>query len=254
MSRKAIIIESSNVVGESDLPGARVDQKNWINFLKSELGGAWEDSEIIPLTKPLSSVLEKHLEDHKDKYCFVAFSGHGCDGSIVLNDSFKSFPISRLKPRGEKGSMVVDSCRGVEAATQYSFAAKQLLVEGAERGRSVIANSRQGEITKFAAKEGKLPKRFDHSVRWRRALLDSKVGIVEMLACSKGEAAGENPKAGGFYTSLLLQSADLWQQAGGVGEIHSTRAAHDHAARKMPPQQTPEYKPQGLIFPFAVSV
>lgn len=254
MSRKAIIIESSNVVGESDLPGARVDQKNWINFLKSELGGAWEDSEIIPLSKPYSKDVEKHLEEHKDKYCFVAFSGHGCDGSVVLNEGFKDFPILRLKPRGEQGALIVDSCRGVEAAVEYNFLAKQILIEGADRGRGVVANSRQGDLTKFSALASKVPKRFDHSVRWRRALLDSGGGIVEMLACSKGEAAGENSKAGGFYTSLLLQSADLWERAGGIGEVHSTRAAHDHAAKKMPPQQNPKYSPARLAFPFAVSV
>ena len=254
MNRKAIIIESSNVTGESDLPGARVDQKNWVNFLKSELGGSWEDSEIITLSKPFSSDLEKHLEDNKDKYCFVAFSGHGCDGSVALNDYYKNFSVARLKPRGEKGTMVVDSCRGVEAAVEQNFSAKQILIEAANSGRGVVANSRQGDLTKFAAEASTASTRSSHSVRWLRALAGSGKGIVQMLACSKGEGAGENPKAGGYYTGLLLQSADLWEAAGGLGEIHSTRAAHDHAARKMPSQQNPEYSPAELAFPFAVSV
>lgn len=254
MSRKAIIIESSNVAGETDLPGARVDQRNWISFLKSELGGAWDESEIIPLNKPYSGDVEKLLDAHKDKYCFVAFSGHGSYGSIVLNDHFKRFPIDRLRPRGEKGTMIVDSCRGVEAAAQHSLAANERLMKEANEGRAIVANARRGQLTEFSVGKTLPGGRFDHSVRWRRALLDSGIGIVEMLACSKGEAAGENPRAGGFYTSLLLQSADLWQQAGGSGEVHWTRDAHQHAASKMPPQQNPEYKPLSLVFPFAVCV
>jgi hypothetical protein len=218
------------------------------------LGGAWSDSEIITLSKPYSSDVEECLEEHRDKYCFVTFSGHGCDGSVALNDHYKSFSVAELKPRGQQGTLIVDSCRGVEAAVQYNFSAKQNLIEGAGSGRAVVANSRHGDLTKFAAEASTTSTKSNHSVRWRRALLDCGEGIVQMLACSKGEGAGEDPRAGGFYTSLLLQSADLWEAAGGMGDVHSTRAAHDHAARKMPPQQNPEYSPEGLAFPFAVSV
>lgn len=253
MNRKAIIIESSNVAGESDLPGARVDQKNWFSFLKSELGGAWEDNEITILNNPLPTKVDSLLEENKEKYCFVAFSGHGCEGSVVLNERFKDYPIHLLKPRGPKGTLIVDSCRGVETAVQYNFSAKQILFEGANRGRGVVANSRQGVLTNFAAKASTVLNRSAHSSLWRLALGQSKTGIVEMLACSKGEAAGEDPNAGGYYTSLLLQSADLWEAAGGLGKVHSTRDAHQHAARKMPSQQNPEYSPLWLAFPFAVS-
>lgn len=254
MKRKAIIIESSNVKGETDLPGARVDKQNWVNFLISDLGGAWGDGEIITLSKPTSSVLEGHLDDHRDKYCFVAFSGHGCDGSIALNDSLLSYPISKLKPRGRKGTVVVDSCRGVEKAALRTFSAHRILLEHSDSGRAVVANSQRGVATKYASGATRELIINVNSLTWFQSLETAGTGIVEMLACAKGEAAGENPNSGGYYTSLLLQSADLWQQRGGVGNVHSTRDAHDHAAQKLPAQQTPEYKPNGVAFPFAVSV
>ena len=46
MNRKAILIEASDVRGLKDLPGARVDIKNWKGYLKSLLGGTWTDTEI----------------------------------------------------------------------------------------------------------------------------------------------------------------------------------------------------------------
>jgi len=254
MTRIAIIIESSNVEGETDLPGARVDQRNWVNFLKSELGGSWCDIEIILLSKPYSNDVDVLLDEHKDKYCFVAFSGHGSEGSVALNDHYKNFPSSNLKPRGEKGTLLIDSCRGVEAATEFNFSARQTLMEAAYSGRSVIANSRTGRSTEFMAKAASLESRSSHSVTWRLALMRSKSGLVEMLACARGESADEDPNYGGYYTSLLLQSADLWQQAGGLGNVHTTLDAHNHASAKMPPQQNPEYRPTDLTFPFAVSV
>ena len=73
-----------------------------------------------------------------------------------------------------------------------------------------------------------------------------------MLACSKGEAASENPSAGGYYTSLLLQSAQVWEGHEISPATHSTKDAHDYAARKLPSQQNPEYSPSWLVFPFAV--
>ena len=78
-------------------------------------------------------------------------------------------------------------------------------------------------------------------------------GVVEMLACAKGQAADEDPSAGGYYTSLLMQSAELWDQRTIQPSTHSTKDAHDYAAAKLPSQQTPEYSPSWIDFPFAVS-
>src|SRR2546423_6424093 len=108
MKRKAILIESSNVKGHTDLPGARVDIENWKNFLKSDLGGVWEDSEIVSLSKPYSADVERELKVDYDCYCFVAFSGHGNEGSVLLNEQWdKGFPIASLNPKSSQGTLVV---------------------------------------------------------------------------------------------------------------------------------------------------
>ena len=256
MKRKAILIESSNVSGYSDLPGARVDVQNWINFLKSDLGGAWEASEIVPMSKPASTDVEKELKVDSDCYCFVAFSGHGSDGSVLLNENWvKGFPISSLKPKSQRGTLIVDSCRGVE---RTAFLAAQAAADEL-MNRSVAYDSLKGHATTFASSaeisEHLLLKRagkiVTHRQIWEEALKKCANGVVEMLACAKGQEAEEDASAGGYYTSLLLQSADLWQQTATV-PVHTTKDAHDYAAKNLPVQQTPEYRPSRLTFPFAV--
>ena len=68
MKRKAILIESSDVKGHTDLPGARVDIANWELFLRSDYGGGWTDSEIVILRKPFSADVEKALDQPADCY------------------------------------------------------------------------------------------------------------------------------------------------------------------------------------------
>ena len=98
----------------------------------------------------------------------------------------------------------------------------------------------------------RLARTSNHRSRWDTALQSTLKGTVEMLACAKGEDSNEHPFSGGFYTSLLMQSAERWDQRSTQPGIHSTKEAHDYAAAKIPPQQTPEYSPYSLAFPFAV--
>ena len=259
MKRKAILIESSNVTGLHDLPGARVDVTNWGNFLKSDLGGAWEDFEIIKLNKPISAEVDKHLAVDADCYTFVAYSGHGGDGSVVLNEHWikTGYSVSSLKPKGNKGTLIVDSCRGVAEAKKYYFTNEAFSVFS---GHAVALNASRGRDVVFASanelSERLVRNRAGYVIKprekWEESVKSSSSGTVQMLACARGQAAEEDPAAGGYYTSLLLQSADLWQLTAASASIHTTKNAHDYAASKLPAQQTPEYSPTWLTFPFAV--
>lgn len=259
MNRKAILIESSNVTGLNDLPGARVDIHNWKNFLRSDLGGAWTDSEIVVLNKPFSKGVKDALTVVSDCYCFVAFSGHGCNETVALNDYVKELPIEDLKPKGDKGTLIVDSCRGVEEARDYRFGdVRGIAIANEALDGRVLSRASRGHLVEFPAAdvawEKKSTATSNHRQIWCSGVKQSAKGVVQMLACSKGQAAGENPQAGGYYTSLLMQSADLWNKKLTTDKIHTTKAAHDYAASALPPQQTPEYLPSGLKFPFAAKV
>lgn len=254
MKRKAILIESSNVVGENDLPGARVDIENWVTFLRSDLGGAWSGTEITILRKPFSKEVKEALDAASDGYCFVAFSGHGRDGSVVLNEHYTNFPITELRPKGERGTLIVDSCRGSQDAERFHFSGSAIISfanESVDEGLAV--NASQGKVagasTILARKASEINY---HLYHWMTEMQNAYKGVVQMLSCAKGQAAGENPRSGGHYTSLLMKSADIWSKAASNGKIHSTKDAHDYAASRLPSQQTPEYSPSWLKFPFAV--
>jgi Caspase domain len=258
MKRKAILIESSKVNGYRDLPGARVDVENWKNFLQSDLGGLWAASEIVTLSHPYSADVALELKVDSDCYCFVAFSGHGAEGVIALNDAYKEFPITKLKPSVEKATVIIDSCRGISETQNFSFGKKAVVIMANEStGAHVALNALKGHATQFASADtiyNRATRAATRSATWEFALKNSVNGIVEMFSCAKGQEADEDPLAGGFYTSLLLQSAENWQKLSTGGKIHTTKEAHDYAAPLLPPQQTPEYRPSWLAFPFAVKV
>jgi hypothetical protein len=100
----------------------------------------------------------------------------------------------------------------------------------------------------------RLTRTSNHRTHWDTALQSTLTGTVEMLACAKGQDSNEHRFSGGYYTTLLMQSADRWDQRSTQPGTHSTKDAHDYAASLLPPQQTPEYSPSWLDFPFAVKI
>jgi hypothetical protein len=261
MKRKAVLIEAWNARGQNEIPGAKIDIENWKSFLQSERGGGWYQSEISIFNKPASAQVTEALTVDADTYLFVAFSGHGCNGSVVLNDWVQDFSLDKLRPRSSRGTLIVDACRGPSEARRYAyttFAAANAKMANAMNESTILRESSAGRATEFrsAVILGRgvtvTPAIPTERFYWDILTGGCPSGVVEMLACAYGQAAGENPKSGGYYTSLLLESADVWLRARTGTGWHSTKEAHDYAYKNLPPQQTPEYKPSDLSFPFAV--
>lgn len=191
-----------------------------------------------------------------DSYCFVAFSGHGSNGSVVLNDVLDGYAISSLKPKTNRGTLIVDACRGVADPVALLANLKVAMAnESITKGVALEALQGRSMVFASAADEyvlNRLTRTSNHRSRWDTALTATSRGVIEMLACAKGQGAGENPSAGGYYTSLLMQSAEVWAKRTTQASTHSTKDAHDYAATKLPAQQTPEYSPSWLAFPFAI--
>lgn len=250
MKRKAVLIESSNVQGEKEIPGARADITNWVKFLKSDLGGLWLESEIAILRKPFTSDVKNELAGDYD-YTFVAFSGHGSDGNVALNDVYKTCPLQTLYPTSKKGTLIIDACRGIEpSATGQAFA------NSANWKSATFSAVQARSLNEVLASEQPLNRVIRSATArslWEADLNLRNNGMVRMYACSSGEGANEDPFAGGFYTSLLISSAEAFLKSGTSAKIHTTKNAHDYAAYHMPPQQNPEYEPGDLAFPFAVN-
>lgn len=250
MGRFAILIESSNVKGQNDLPGARTDVQSWVNFLQSYVGGAWSTSEIKILHKPQLSEVEVYLRIFANDYCFVVFSGHGCEHNkkqyVCLNDNETAVCLDSLRPRGRYGTLISDTCRGVVSAmqrnaSQRSFAMADTLSLSESANRS------------FVEERLRL-----HQSLWTKKLDEyckNSQGIVTMYSCSTGQSAGEDANAGGLYTSLLIKFAEFWYSSAIQNSCRSTYEIHQDAMKWMrenSPQQIPEYIRYPWQYPFAV--
>lgn len=253
MNRFALIIESSDVKGQTDLPGARKDASNWSRFLMSNAGGAWDASEIRILNKPLLELVSYYLEDHRQDYCFVAYSGHGCEikhhswdsrgtPTVCLNESEQQVPLASLLPHGKYGTLVSDSCRGHEVLQKTA-------ADFSDRGgsRAMSAEDSAGSFSRIL-----------HRNAWNLELQHHCTGLRDILAmysCASGQSADESPDAGGLYTSLLIRCAEIWYGISKAGMCYTTWDAHVAAEaimKKVSPQQCPEYDRLPTMFPFAV--
>lgn len=250
----AIIIESHNVAGQKIIPGAKKDAEQWHTYLRSDLGGAWAESEIVVMNKPPLGDVQSLLAAHSGDYLFVAFSGHGYEqvsyyGNTVkacLNDNEQDVAIDLIRPK-YFGTAVFDCCRGLEYAERIAICNEAVAMD------SFSATCREQEMNKQAAIRRVLCRAaFDVDLQKRQGQVS-----VRMLSCASNESAGENPSAGGYYTTLLMAGARKWER-GFVGRgIYSTFDAHLFACAKMAQlnsRQHPQYVPSNQIYPFAVSV
>lgn len=272
MKRKAIIIESSQVPKLDDLNGARKDARNWNNFLMSDVGGAWSSSEINVLHTPLKSELLAAISSCSVDYLFVAFSGHGgieCDRDVIcLKDG--DIPINLLKrfisDRSPKATLVLDCCRSEEENPDIRIERSRALFEATSQTRAIQHDKVfycQTGSTNFSERIGReissVRASSSFSSKWLNSLNGLSDGLVTMWACSRGESAGEDSSTtsnkGGFFTTALIKAALKWDKQTTVPYlIYTTAEAFIGAKQFMhDPQQNPEYEPEWLAFPFAIS-
>jgi hypothetical protein len=88
MKRQAILIGApGSVYSDNYLQGVDFDIKNYIKFLQSPSGGAWDKSEIIAVKHPDKEKLLKLVKTIKADYVLTVFSGHGAyslSGQTIL--------------------------------------------------------------------------------------------------------------------------------------------------------------------------
>jgi hypothetical protein len=232
-TRAAILIESSDISGEQDLPGARVDVENWRKHLLSKQGGAWESSEITVLNKPNWSTLHRLLEEcKKTDYVFITFSGHGYHLSgkgieetrICLTASDEIAVVS-INPGNPRCTFVIDSCRGVVRE-------EELLHEAAEA---------KSLMKKEASDKFEYRKIFDSAVQ------QGERGVIRLFSCDLDEAAGESKRSGGYFSRFLVDCCEDWYRETEHGKsfYYPINYAHNKAAKittSKNPQQHPQYE------------
>ena len=94
MTRHAFLIGAPGPANAANfLPGVDFDMKNYIQFLVSPSGGAWEKHEITPLLNPSKQKLLGLLQASAAEYVLIIFSGHGSTNTrtkatmLAINES-----------------------------------------------------------------------------------------------------------------------------------------------------------------------
>ena len=146
MKRKVIIIEGSSVENQNDLPGAQADTLNWLNFLRTFNGGAWEKDCFNILKNPTPNLVLNTLCADEVYYLMVIFSGHGFhaveenDDFICLNPNKKgerhlsvSLIEKCIQDYASCGTLIIDACRGNEEGVKEKVVYKRTLNEGMQQ-------------------------------------------------------------------------------------------------------------------------
>ena len=244
-TRLALLIASPGTRGEDGyLPGTKADIDNYVRFLKSPLGGAWTNSEIVALTNPSKNEVDDVIRKQATvDYSFTTFSGHGrhvgTPGStyIQLNKTTEIDSIL-LRKGSKKHTLVIDCCRVLHRTIAMDSAA--VILE--KRGISLSAS----ECRKY----------FDEGID------DCASGLVVMVACTVNQTAGETSH-GGYYSGGLIEGAENWLSGKNTDTKNkyatlTVVAAHERAAESVISlsggRQRPEIeKPRAdKQFPFAI--
>ena len=249
MSRRAILIGCPNTPGQGALRGTGRDVANYYAFLRSPVGGAWNNTEIVRMVDPLRTEVRQAVQDASDHdYVFILFSGHGSHPlgnpdqlSTRLRLEGGTMAARQLDPGNGRCTIVVDSCRTPGIIVENL---QQLLTEN----------------RRVAAREPARPGRQEY-----RDAFDAAVGrcpeqTVYLFGCTIGETAKDDANLGGLFPRTLITRAIAWER-NRTGENATFKVnsvlykaamlvALDSALDQIP--RLTRDVPYGLYFPFAV--
>lgn len=181
MKRKALL------VANLDAAGAQNDINNWKRFLRSGIGGAWNENEILVVTNPSRNHLIVTLYLTKNvgyDFVLVVYAGHGGwkrSTILEINPQGETISENEFKNLAPREILSLDCCRAVSTVSD-------------------ILNEAQLRLFSDSVRSG-IRARYD--LRMMQAIPQQ----VTLYACEVGECA-HCTNDGGYYTkNLLRQSA-----------------------------------------------
>jgi len=240
MTRKAVIIGAPGGYHNEYLQGVEYDIENYVRFLKSPTGGAWEDNEIIKVQDPNSIKLKSFLKKLKVDYSLVIFSGHGAykinDSTYVAINRTKLLPVNELVTSSPKQLLIIDACRSFIDSGISGFLGEEL----------------KNFPSRLTRNESKLI--FKHH------LDKCEKGLVVCFSSKIGQAS-YSKNDGGIFSLNLLDSAKAWVATPskfGILPIHvAFSKAQKYTIGNTSGKQVPELRASNINartqwFPFAI--
>lgn len=186
ISRKAVLIGDSGLTSNF-LPGVEVDIRNYRDYLKSPIGGSWQDSEIELLIGKSGKEVRDYISGLYNDYIFVAYSGHGgfkrSTTSTVIELKGLDYDESILVNTKCSWQLnILDTCR--------TIIKEQPLI----KGFSALNEAVRGVTS-------------DTSIYFFNAFDNLEKGLIKIYSAGIGESAGEKPNEGGLYTYNELNTS-----------------------------------------------
>jgi hypothetical protein len=242
MDRKALIIGNPGY-GEAYLRGVEKDLVNYESFLKSPLGGAWREQEIVTLSDQGKINIASQVNAVKTAdYSLIVFSGHGyVDGksksTILIVKNGDELNSKELRFGAPKHTLILDCCRVVEVP-------ERILMEAFVKKMAPSLNPQECRYY------------------YNKRIEECAVALVVLFACSEDETAGDTPQ-GGRYSVNLINAAKNWLNNSSINpathsDILSVVGAHTRARKDVQGssgnRQNPEIEQPRCekYFPFAV--
>lgn len=197
MKRRAILILNDG--GPSNyLPGVKVDKVNYLNFLKSDEGGAWEDNEIRVYENDCSrelllNYIDFYRKAEQTEYWLIIFSGHGYTNSqneaILELSPGKECSVNEIKKATNcsRRLLIADSCRLVIHAITDSLKRELKLFSDVSAGYNYRTRCRELYMNQL-----------------EKVYKDS---FNAAYAAEYNQCANDDDVTGGYYSFELLKTA-----------------------------------------------
>ena len=197
MKRRAILIFNDG--GPSNyLPGVKVDKANYLNFLKSAEGGAWEDSEIKVYDNDcnkdlLLAYINLFRFSEQTGYWLIVFSGHGYVNSqnetmLELSPGNEcSIEVIKKATVNSRRLIIADSCRLVI----------RIITESFKRGLKLFSNTSSSDAYRARC-------RALYVNQLEKVYIDS---FNAAYAAEYNQCANDDDITGGYYSGELLKAA-----------------------------------------------
>lgn len=225
LKRRAILIGGDDVESEpyrrTPSQGVKADIRAWKEFLLSDLGGDWEDNEILELTDVTADDVKVAVGDagHSD-FSLVAFSGHGSlrkdkwgfDETIMVLKDGQAISERELNTGSPWCVAIMDCCRnhpeGAQTATGFSKKAQM---------ESLRASTRE---------------------LYDEAILRSERGFVKVYSADVGQSAADKNS----FTRHLIETAEEE-----IGNCSDGILTFRDAVRLTAPKMQPLVDEDGLL-------
>ncbi len=242
MNRLAIIISAPGGYDKTTdyLQGIEKDVGNWYNFFSSDIGGAWDKTEIEVIPDPtINDInnLQNHLKKNTYDFVILAFSGHGEYNDIERTNMYyinnEIIPESKFLFDVKRQLSIFDACRVYNPNLRKS-----------RSNARHFSNSGQEQYSRKKCKE-----------LYNNAILELPSVKGYLYSCSRGEGAIDTDN-GGLFTLNLIEAIETIsnQKSGIITEYQAFDKAKTYTLEESNNEQNPSYKLQkNARFPIGVS-